>query len=73
MGHYRQFDDARTLDGDWWLYVVENLGTSSPRVLPIPNPAKGTRALYLHAFHWRQLVQTAGPKKLVGPDDDREE
>jgi hypothetical protein len=69
----RQFDDARSLEGDWWLYVVENLGTSSPSVLPIPNPAKGTRAFYLNASHWRKLVQTAAPKKLLGPDDEGEE
>ena len=67
----RQFDDARRHDdgAEWWLYVVENLGSSTPHVIPIHNPASGARAFYLHAFHWRPRVS---PRKLRAPDDDDE-
>jgi hypothetical protein len=67
----RQFDDASKHDGEaeWWLYVVENLGSYRPTVLPIRNPAAGTRAFYLHAFHWRSHVVTTPVKKLVLPDE----
>ena len=68
----RQFDDARTQDGDWWLYVVENLGTDHPSVIAIPNPAKGTSRFYLYARHWRDKAETKPSKPLPGPDDDEE-
>lgn len=67
-----QFDDARTKEGDWWLYVVENLGTDSPTVLPIHNPSRGTRAFYLYADHWRGKVATKAPKPLPAPEDDED-
>jgi hypothetical protein len=54
-----QFDDALTKEGDWWLYVVENLGTAHPLVIPIRNPAKGTRSFYLYARHWRRQAEPA--------------
>jgi hypothetical protein len=65
-----QFDDARTKDGDWWLYVVENLGTDHPNVIPIPNPARGARRFYLSAQHWRPRAIGKPPRKLVGPEEE---
>jgi len=66
-----QFDDARTNEGDWWLYVVENLGTDSPAVLPIHNPALGTRAFYLYADHWRDMVLGQAHQPNSTPDSEK--
>ena len=67
-----QFDDARREDGDWWLYVVENAGSERANVIPIPNPALGTRAFYLYACHWRHKAVAPPPKRLQAPDDDED-
>ncbi|QQS52904.1 MAG: DUF3883 domain-containing protein [Candidatus Competibacteraceae bacterium] len=68
----RQFDDARMKEGDWWLYVVDNIGTDHPCVIRIHNPAKGTRRFYLYACHWRDKAETEPSEPLVGPDDGDE-
>ncbi len=66
----RQFDDACNKEGDWWLYVVDNLGTDHPRVIPIRNPARGACRFYLYARHWRNRAEIKPPEPL--PDDGDE-
>ena len=62
----RQFDDANRLEGTWWLYVVEDLATDAPRIIPIPNPSMAARSFYLTADDWRPIPTG---QKLPGSDD----
>lgn len=61
---YSQFHDAHDFEApneDYWLYVVDRLGTDQPRVFPIKNPGKSTYWFYLQAQDWADDVSALEP------------
>ncbi|MGE3853305.1 MAG: sacsin N-terminal ATP-binding-like domain-containing protein [Planctomycetota bacterium] len=61
----RQFEDARLNDYrdddgreiEWWVYVVDGLGTDSPRIHLLRNPVLEMRGFLLHASRWVDEVE----------------
>jgi len=77
---YSQFHDAHDFEApneDYWLYVVDRLGTDRPRVFPIKNPAKSTYWFYLQAQDWADDASTLGSSgvdaEATGPLEDSAE
>lgn len=63
-----QFDASRgepPLGCEYWLYVVDGLGTDSPRVHPIPRFAAKVERVYLQAQDWLPEVDQADRDRLT--------
>jgi hypothetical protein len=63
-----QFDASRNdppAGHEYWLYVVDGLGTDSPRVHPILRPAAKVERVYLQAQDWIGEVDQADRDRLT--------
>lgn len=54
----REFDEAQLRGQDYWLYVVENVGTSNPNIIRIQDPA-GQTERFQFGHNWRNMAQDA--------------
>jgi len=62
-----QFDASRCEPPqgiEYWLYVVDGLGTDSPRVHPILRPAAKVERIYLQAQDWLSEIDQADRDRL---------
>ncbi len=54
----REFEEAQLRGQDYWLYVVENVGTSNPNIIRIQDPA-GKTERFQFGHDWRNKAQDA--------------
>lgn len=53
-----EFEEAQLRGADYWLYVVENVGTSNPHIIRIQDPA-GKTERFQFGHDWRNIAQDA--------------
>lgn len=54
----REFEEAQKRGKDYWLYVVENVGSNSIRIIRIQDPA-GQTERFRFSRNWRNMAQDA--------------
>ena len=55
---HREFEEAQKRGKNYWLYVVENVGTSNPNIIRIQDPA-GKTDRFRFGHNWRNMAQDA--------------
>ena len=53
---HREFEEAQKRGKNYWLYVVENVGTSNPNIIRIQDPA-GKTDRFRFGPNWRNMAQ----------------
>lgn len=54
----REVKEALERKEDYWLYIVENVATESPNIIPVRNPGYQPNERYRFGREWRSMSQT---------------